>query len=92
MPIDNVTVNVTSSQGAQLKSLQNLINQARNLARQIAEQMNQQTDGTTFTAIETQFGLPSGDGETVYNLTVALTGATGLLEVAGIVQFCGRLN
>lgn len=92
MPIANITVDTTKPKGAQLAGLVSLVYQARNLARQLKELMDQETDGTTYTTIETLFGLQSGNGSAVYNLVAGLTGASGALEVSAVTQFCARLG
>lgn len=40
------------------------------LLASLKDAMEQMTDGVTFTTIETQFGLPTGKGSSVYNLVV----------------------
>ncbi len=45
------------------------------LSRCLAE-MNHNNDGTVFTDIETLFGLPSGKGQTVFNLVNGALGST----------------
>ena len=94
MPIANITVNPSSPQGPQLRQLRDQINSARNLARQLKEQMEQQVNDAPpdYAQLESQFGLPSGMGKTVFNLVASLTGTPGLLEKPGIAEFCGRLN
>jgi hypothetical protein len=47
-----------------------------NLLSDLKDSMEQMTDGVTFTTIETQFGLATGKGQSVYNL---LTGTVGEL-------------
>lgn len=39
--------------------------------------MNHNNDGTTFTAIETLFGLPTGKGQAVFNM---VNGSVGSME------------
>lgn len=92
MPIDNITVNSTSNQGGLLKQLESNLQNAVNLASQILNLMNQQTDGTTYTTIESQWGLTSGNGQTTYNLVAGLAGAGGALTVSAVTQFLARMN
>jgi hypothetical protein len=91
VPVDNIVVNANSQQGPQLRALQSQIYAARNLAKQIKEQMDQQTDATDWTKIEAQFGLAAGNGTTVYNLVAALVGTSGL-EAFNVATFCQRIN
>ncbi len=96
MPIANITVNGASAQGQQLKSLVSQLYSVRAQARQLLEQMQQQTDlASDYTHVEAQFGLGAGAGTTVYSLLFSLANgannASGL-ENAAIVAFCARLN
>jgi hypothetical protein len=92
MPIDNITVSSTSAQGSMLKNAQSQLQSAINNLAQALAYMQQQTDGTTYTAIETQFGLPTGKGQTVNNLVANLVGTGGSLTVTNVTQFLALLN
>lgn len=92
MPIDNLVVNSNSPQGSMLKALASNLQNAANLAAQILALMNQQTDGSSFATIETQFGLATGQGQTMYNLIAGLSGAGGSLVSSNVTQFLGRTN
>lgn len=92
MPIDNIVVNSNSPMGSLLDQLQANLQNAANLAAQILNYMNQQTDGTTYTSIETQFGLPTGQGQTVYNLIAGLAGSGGSLVSSNVTQYLARVN
>ena len=93
MPIDNITVSPTSPQGPLLKSLEANLQAAYNLAVQVLNLMNQQTDGTNFATVESQFGLQAGNGQTCYNLVAGLAGTpSGALQASNVTQFLARMN
>ncbi len=51
--------------------------------------MDQQTDGATYTTIETEFGIPTGKGGTVYNL---VAGSYAAVNVSAILQYISYLG
>jgi hypothetical protein len=57
----------------------NNLRAAYNAGKQIIGIMGHLNDGTTFTAIESVFGLPSGQGQTVFDL---MNGSVGSMEGA----------
>ncbi len=96
MPVDNITISTASPQGNSLKNLVSQVYNVRNMARQILEQMQEQTNATDdFTHIETQYGLVTGQGANVYSLVFALANGANNgsgLENSAIKTFCARLN
>jgi hypothetical protein len=99
MPIDNIPINTTAPQAQQLRSLCQMLWNSQALAQQILLQMQQQTDFSSYVNIETQFGLPTGKGVTVYGLIFALangslgtgSNATGVFNSA-IAAALAQLN
>lgn len=67
----------TATQAALLRSYVVQLRNAYNTGKQILAIMGHQNDGTTFTQIETFFGLPVGKGQTVFNL---MNGSIGSME------------
>lgn len=80
MSIDFIPINQNLNGATQAIALKNAISIGAQFYQQMSAIRNQMThmeDGTTFTAIETYFGLPAGQGQTVFNL---INGAVGVIE------------
>jgi hypothetical protein len=92
MAIANISVSQGAKFGPMLLSLVAGVFSTRDQARRIKEMMDQHTDGTTWTTLEAQFGLPAGTGQATYNLVAGLTGVTGALEASAVTQFCDRVG
>jgi hypothetical protein len=94
--IQNIPINRTSAQGATLAALLAQLWNASNLATQILNQMQNQTDGSNYGAIETQWGLPSGQGSNVYGLVFAVANGNPSspsgFGAGAFTQLMGRLN
>jgi hypothetical protein len=76
MAINYITVDRARQQGGELLSVIESLRYYQDKLRQEKEKMENMTDGITYTAIETQYGIPTGKGDEVYNL---VTGATAEL-------------
>lgn len=79
MAIDFIKIDPTQSAATQVQDLiqlKNLSVQWLALARKVLDVMGHMNDGTTFTSIETYYGLPTGKGQTVYDLVNGAFGAT----------------
>lgn len=77
---DFILVDNTKAGAAQAILLKNAISIGRQFYQQmtsIRQIMTHMNDGTDFTAIETFFGLPAGDGQLVFNL---VNGSVGVIE------------
>jgi len=76
MAINYITVDRNRQQGGELLSVIENLRYYQDKLRQEKEKMENMTDGVTYTAIETQYGIATGKGDEVYNL---VTGATAEL-------------
>lgn len=96
MPIDNIAINGTSAMGNQLKNLMSTLFSAKAQAAQILQQMQEQNDGTTYTQLETQYGIPTGQGTNVYAMVFALANGNPAspsgFGTGAFTQIMGRLN
>lgn len=81
MAIDFIKIDTSSPNTAPLapllKSYASSMRTTYNIGKQLIGQMTHQNDGTTFTLIETLCGLPTGKGQTVFNL---VNGSIGSME------------
>lgn len=80
MARDFIKVDVNSSAATQARTLttyKDLLREAYEQGKKVLGVMNHNNDGTTWTDLETLFGLPVGKGQTVYNL---INGSIGSME------------
>ena len=87
MATNHITVSRNSAQGADLLSIVDQFRIYQDRLRQNKEMMDAQVDGADYSAIETQFGVNSGSGQTVYNL---VAGASA--EVTSATNFNQMLD
>lgn len=88
MARDFIKVDPTQSAATQARALLSYISTLRSAYEQglkVAAVMNHNNDGTTFTDIETLFGLPTGKGQTVFNFVNGSTGTmVGTFQTADV--------
>lgn len=83
MARDFITINQSAAQAGLLKSYIELLRQAYDKGTRCLAEMGHLNDGTVFTDIETSFGLPTGKGQTVFNLVNGSVGSlNGSFQVA----------
>jgi hypothetical protein len=73
MAINYITVDRSRQQGNDLLTIIETLRYYQDRLRQEKEKMENMTDGITYTAIETQYGIPTGKGDEVYNLVAGAT-------------------
>jgi hypothetical protein len=73
MAINYITVDRNRQQGGELLSVIENLRYYQDKLRQEKEKMENMTDGVTYTAIETQYGIATGKGDEVYNLVAGAT-------------------
>lgn len=77
MAIDFIPINLSAAQAQSLKGYILTLRQAQELGQRVLDMMTNMEDGTTFTQIETQFGVPTGSGQTIFNL---VNGSVGVMK------------
>lgn len=86
MAIDYIKVDTTPSAATKAQLLIQYVTalrQSYELGVKTLAIMNHNNDGTTWTSLETLFGLPTGKGQTVYNLINGSVGSmTGVFQVS----------
>lgn len=63
-----ISVNTSKRLGADVRQAVAMLQQSKDLLERLKAVMEMQIDNGDFSAIETEFGLPAGTGETLYNL------------------------
>lgn len=95
MAIDNIPINGSSAMGNQLKALNNNLFTCKAQAEQMLLQMQEMQAGSDYSQLETQYGVPTGQGTNVYAMIFALAngGGTGTGFANGaFTQYMGRIN
>lgn len=77
MAIDFIPITLSAPQAPVLKGAILSLRQAQEQLQRVLDMMTNMEDGTTFTLIETQFGVPSGAGQQVFNL---VNGTVGVMK------------
>lgn len=68
MAINYITVDRSRQMGNELLNIIEMLRLYQDKLRQQKELMDNMTDGTDYTAIETQYGVQTGKGDETYNL------------------------
>jgi hypothetical protein len=96
MPIDFIRVTTTDTNAPFARDLVTLIAQVRTMKDQlekVKEIMDHNHNGILFTGIETLFGLPTGQGQTVYDMVngtlLAITGNGQNSNALSLIQRVG---
>lgn len=84
-----ITTNTSKRLGADLRQAVHALKEARSDFREIKGVMETMIDGADYTLLETEFGLPTGTGQTTYNL---VSGALTDMDDANINQTVIRLG
>lgn len=79
MADNHITINRASAQGNELLSNVIAFRSAYSRLAELKKQLDNQTPPANWTVIETQFGIPTGKGETMYNL---VAGALSALDAS----------
>lgn len=97
MAIDYIKIDTSQSAATRASLLINYITTLRHayeLGLEVLSIMGHLNDGTNFTGIETAFGLPTGKGQTVFNLVNGSIGSmSGQFQVSdakNITETCGQ--
>jgi hypothetical protein len=76
-----------------LKNFVNILRAAQDQGHLILDIMSHANDGTVFTDIETLFGLPTGQGQIVFNLVNGTLGSmTGTFQVADATTITSKVG
>ena len=89
MAINHVPIDTAKRLGGRLRRLADLTRDVLNLLTETKAVMEAQVDGADYTAIEAQYGLPSGKGQTTYNLVAGARTAIDVTAVRQLVDWLG---
>ena len=96
MPIDNIPVSGSSAKGNEIKNLNSLLFSAKGIAEQILAQMQEMNDNSNYATLETQYGIGTGSGATVYSLVFSLANGNPASPSGfgngAFTQFMNRIN
>lgn len=95
MAIDFIQVTPTAeaNQSGLLLDLVRTLREAHKKAGLVKDIMNRMHDGSNFALIETKFGLPTGSGQTVFDLVNGAHGSMeGTFQVADVKTLTARVG
>lgn len=96
MARDFIEINVNAANAIHAVKLKNFIGTLRAAQDQghlILDIMGHANDGTIFTDIETLFGIPTGTGQTVFNLVNGAIGSmAGTFQVADATTITSKVG
>lgn len=84
-----IPVNTSKRLGADTRQLVSMLQQSKDIAERLKATMEMQKDGNDWTQVETEFGLPAGSGETVYNLISGTNAALGGFDPTALLSRLG---
>lgn len=87
------TTNTAAIHALKLKNFVATLRAAQDQGNLVKDIMTHNNDGTTFTDIETYFGLPAGKGQTVFDLVNGALGSmTGTFQVADATTITSKVG
>ena len=91
MAVDRIRINEAgnSNMADRVNNAIDLIVRAKAELQQAKDVADQCVDGASYTDVEAQFGVPTNQGQTFYNL---LAGAVADLDVTNITEFTSRIG
>lgn len=95
MPTDFIKINRSTGDiyASDLFSLISLLRSALDIGAKVKDQFNHNTDGTSYTGLESLFGLPPDSGDEVYNLVLgALAALKGEAQSADALMLIARVG
>ena len=89
MAANHIPIDTSKRLGGRLRRA---VDVARELLEMLAETkaiMEAQVDGVDYAAVEAQYGVPAGKGQTAYNLVAAASTAVDVASVRQLVNWLG---
>lgn len=98
MATDYISVNRTKQLGNSLVRAADLMRELRELMDKLSDVIGHSQDGVTYTTLETNFGLTTGQGANLASLVALIqdilntsTDVTGANRLSRLDEFCARL-
>ena len=89
MAANHITVDQSKRLGIRLRRLIDLQRETLQLNEQLKDIMEAQIPGSDYSVVETEFGLPTGKGETTYNLVSGMYSAVNVSAVNQAIDWLG---
>lgn len=89
MAVNHISVDQSKRLGIKLRRLIDLQREAMELNLQLKDIMEAQIDGIDYTTVESEFGLPTGKGQTTYNLVSGMHSAVDVSAVNQAIDWLG---
>lgn len=89
MASNHVPIDTTRRLGQKLRRLADLARELLNALAEAKAVMESQIDGSDYSAVEAQYGLPAGKGQTAYNLVAGARTAANVPAVNQLADWLG---
>ena len=89
MASNHIPIDTSKRLGVRLRRCVDLTRELLGLLAETKAVMEAQIDGTDYAAVEAQYGLPAGKGQTTYNL---VAGARSAVNVSAVNQMTDWLG
>jgi hypothetical protein len=89
MAVQHISINSTKRLGSELRQTVNYGTSFEQQLDKLKDIMDTMIDGTDYSRLETDFGLTTGKGETVYNLVAGSLTALRTGDLAGVIARLG---
>lgn len=93
MPNNYIQISVTPQLGRELFNIICQLANIRGRLEQLKLDADNMTDGVSYTTIETAFGIPTGKGQSVYNLLAGtLSDLNASVNMANLLNWVGSFR
>jgi hypothetical protein len=89
MAVQYINIDSTKRLGSDLRQAVNYGTSFEQQLDKLQDVMETMIDGTDYSRLETEFGLATGKGETVYNLVTGALAALRTGDLAGVIARLG---
>lgn len=89
MAANHVPIDTGKRLGTRLRRSVDLARELLGLLAEAKAVMEAQIDGSDYAAVEVQYGLPAGKGQTAYNLVAGARSAVDVAAVRQLVDWLG---
>ena len=90
MAQDFITVDKTKNMGADLLNAKETLRNVTDRLQWLKDTMDHNIDASDYTDVEALFGIPVGDGQTVYNVVATAVSQLGHADVLALFSRVGR--
>ena len=90
MAKDFITVDTTKNMGADLVNAKESLRNVTDRLQWLKDTMDHNVDASDYTDVEALFGIPTGNGQTAYNMLATTVSQLGHADVLALFSRVGR--